>query len=294
MNTQFEPSAYLARSITRAGSRQTYVTIRWLVDRELVAEAYRAYAYFRWVDDVIDETLSTREQRLAFVGRQKGLMEQLLHGEAPGGLAPEEEMLSALARGERKRHGGLASYLRNMMAVMEFDARRRGRLVSGAEIDGYTRLLSKAVMDGLTYFIGHRYQYPDSAPRYSAVAGAHVTHMLRDAVEDAEAGYFNIPREVLQAGRISPEDFDSAPYRAWVRERARLARGLFREGKQYIRRLGHLRARVAGLAYCARFEPVLDAIEASGSLLRPVGEPPEPSSVRSGAVGSRPSQRGIR
>jgi phytoene/squalene synthetase len=294
MMMQSDFSDHLARSITRAGSRQTYLTIRWLVDRDLVAEAYRAYAYFRWVDDVIDETLLTREQRLAFVVHQKGLVERLLRGEVPESLAPEEEMLSALARGERKRHGGLASYLQNMMAVMEFDARRRGRLVSAAEIDAYTRLLSKAVMDGLTYFIGHRYRYPDSAPRYSAVAGAHVTHMLRDAVEDAEAGYFNIPREVLEAGRIAPRDFDSPPYRAWVRERVRLARGLFREGKQYIRRLGNLRARIAGLAYCARFEPVLDAIEASGSLLRPVGEPPEPSGARSGEVGSRHSQRSVR
>jgi len=29
--------------------------------------------------------------------------------------------------------------------------------------------------------------------RYLAVTGAHITHMLRDAVEDAEAGYYNIP-----------------------------------------------------------------------------------------------------
>ena len=44
----------LASSITKAASKQTYYTIRFLVDRERVDDAYRAYGYFRWVDDVLD------------------------------------------------------------------------------------------------------------------------------------------------------------------------------------------------------------------------------------------------
>ena len=49
---QMKPSP--ASSITKAASKQTYYTIRFLVDRERVDDAYRAYAYFRWVDDVLD------------------------------------------------------------------------------------------------------------------------------------------------------------------------------------------------------------------------------------------------
>ena len=44
----------VASSITKAASKQTYYTIRFLVDRERVDDAYRAYGYFRWVDDVLD------------------------------------------------------------------------------------------------------------------------------------------------------------------------------------------------------------------------------------------------
>jgi phytoene/squalene synthetase len=44
----------LAAAITSAASRQTYYTVRFLVDRPRRADAYRAYAYFRWVDDVLD------------------------------------------------------------------------------------------------------------------------------------------------------------------------------------------------------------------------------------------------
>ena len=46
-----------AEEITKASSKQTYHTIRLFADRERRADAYRAYAYFRWVDDVLDALL---------------------------------------------------------------------------------------------------------------------------------------------------------------------------------------------------------------------------------------------
>ena len=47
-------NASLASAITKAASTQTYYTIRFLVDRPRMDDAFRAYAYFRWVDDVLD------------------------------------------------------------------------------------------------------------------------------------------------------------------------------------------------------------------------------------------------
>ncbi len=49
-----QTQANTAIAITKAASKQTYATIRFLVDRERVNDAYLAYAYFRWVDDVLD------------------------------------------------------------------------------------------------------------------------------------------------------------------------------------------------------------------------------------------------
>ena len=47
-------TATLARSITWASSKQSYIIARLLVDKDLVNDCLRAYAYFRWADDVID------------------------------------------------------------------------------------------------------------------------------------------------------------------------------------------------------------------------------------------------
>ena len=83
MNTITTPQT-LAPSITKAASKQTYYTIRFLADRERVADAYRAYAYFRWVDDTLDakSDLSVRNE-LTFLERQKSLLEKCYRGEAP-------------------------------------------------------------------------------------------------------------------------------------------------------------------------------------------------------------------
>jgi phytoene/squalene synthetase len=164
---------------------------------------------------------------------------------------------------------GLRSYIHNMMAVMAFDAERKGRLISKSELTTYAHTLAVAVTEALHYFIGHNCHSPSGEARYLAVTGAHITHMLRDTLEDNAAGYFNIPAEYLEARHISPTDVSSAPYRDWVRGRVRLARAYFKAGRENMARVESLRCRLAGYAYIARFEVVLDLIERDDYLLRP-------------------------
>ena len=73
-------TARLARSITWASSKQSYLTARLLADRDLVDDCLRAYAYFRWVDDMVDISLS---------------------GEAAWNTLPESEM-SIMSSAQRK------------------------------------------------------------------------------------------------------------------------------------------------------------------------------------------------
>ena len=258
-----------ASAKTKAASKQAYYTIRFLVDRERVEDAYCAYAYFRWVDDVIDAGLSTASARRAFLERQTDLLEKCYRGNSPKNSTPEENMLIQLIHGDHEKSLGLQIYIRNMMKVMEFDAERRGRLVSQAELDRYSRHLASAVTEAMHYFIGHDDDTPHNESRYLAVAGAHIVHMLRDAYEDLQMGYYNIPREVLEAGKIQPQDIQSTVYREWVRSRIQLARRYFLAGKNYIAQIANPRCRWAGFAYVARFEWLLNTIEQEAYVLRP-------------------------
>jgi phytoene/squalene synthetase len=255
--------------ITKAASKQAYYTARFLVDYDRTLIAYRAYAYFRWVDDRLDQQLADSAARLAFVERQQMLVNCGYRGIRWQIVAPEERLLADLIASDNEASSGLQSYIRNMMAVMAFDARRRGRLITEQELAQYTQHLAVAVTDALHHFIGHGQHLPYTAARYLPAKAAHITHMLRDTFEDVEAGYFNVPRELLESHELAAHDVASAPYRDWVKSRVQLARTLFQAGAQYLDQEKSLRCRTAGYAYMARFAGILDAIERDEYRLRP-------------------------
>ena len=269
MMTHLYPQQNLAQSITKDASSQTYYTIHFLVDSERVDNAYRAYAYFRWVDDTLDACPISAIERQAFLERQKSLLEKCYRGELPNGTNQEETMLVELIRQDGEKDSGLQIYLRNMMKVMDFDARRRGRLISQFELNEYTRWLASAVTEAMHYFIGNGSYSPRDETRYLAVTAAHITHMLRDTFDDLQAGYYNIPREALASDRMLPKYLYSKACREWVRTRVQLARSYFRAGRDYLSRVENLRCRLAGYAYSARFEWLLDTFEEEDYLLRP-------------------------
>lgn len=262
-------SQSLAAAITKSASKQSYYTIRFFVDRQRVADAYRAYGYFRWVDDVLDAEAGTRLEKTAFINREVSLLEACYRGETLDNLCAEEWMLVDLIRNDREENSGLQAYLRNMMGVMIFDVQRRDRQITQAELSEYSRMLATSVTEALYYFIGHNDPSPCPEIRYLAVTAAHITHMLRDTFEDAEAGYFNIPGEYLQSHGIAPGDVNSQAYREWVIKRVQLARRYFEEGRDCMAQVKNLRCRLAGYAYTARFEWVLRAIERDSYNLRP-------------------------
>lgn len=70
MDKKFQSSESLATGITKSASKQTYYTIRFFADRDRAADAYKAYGYFRWVDDVIDAEVGSSAERIAFANRQ--------------------------------------------------------------------------------------------------------------------------------------------------------------------------------------------------------------------------------
>lgn len=258
----------LARDITRRESMQSYLTMRLLVDKDLVEDSYRAYAYFRWADDVVDKLSDSNEKRAAFIGRQRALIEGLYRGERPEGLDRMEAMVAELIGNDRGPHSRLRSYIENFLAIIEFDAERSGRRITGAELREYSDRLAVAVTDAIQYFIANGYPYPEDERRIAAARAAHTTHMLRDLRQDLPAGYWNVPAEFLEAAEIGPEDWDTPAFRNWVRSRVEEAREDFRRGKVYINGLDVLRTKIAALWYCAHFETVLDTIERDGYRLR--------------------------
>ncbi|MBU0690563.1 squalene/phytoene synthase family protein [bacterium] len=258
-----------ARSITWKASRQAYLTARLFVDRKKVNDFYLAYAYFRWLDDVVDDPKVDEEKRLTFIQQQVDMVADLFLDQAPEHPSQYEEMIVEFVRRGKGTSKRLKPFVDDMLATIEFDARRRGRLISEQDLDDYCVRLAASVVDGLQYFIGSKYDYPEDDDRLTAATAAQIAHLLQDTYQDLEDGIVNIPREYLEAESLKPEDIEHPQYRKWVKERIEKARNNFDKGKAYFDTLAVLRLRMAGLWYCTRFASILNAIEREGYLLRP-------------------------
>lgn len=231
---------FLAKKITKANSLQTYYTIKFLVDRGLNGDAFKAYAYFRWFDDQVDDNLATKAQRVELVRRQKRIINSSYLRKEVENLLPEEQMIKEVIFSDKRTNPRLESFIRNFLAIIEFDAKRRGRRINPQELSWYTKTLGKAVTDCIEYFIGNKSQYPDSVYKYRAATAAHITHILRDQEKDSLLGYFNV-----------------LPEKDEILKQVKLARTYFQQGREYIRKIPNFRCKVAAYLYCVRFERLL-------------------------------------
>ena len=96
-------------------------------------------------------------------------MKAVIKDEAPHEINIQEKMLVELVQGDQEKTSGLREYLRNMMLVMDFDTKCRGRLISQVELNQYTHWLAMAVTEALHYFIGHDCFTPHDEARDLAV-----------------------------------------------------------------------------------------------------------------------------
>jgi phytoene/squalene synthetase len=260
----------LAEKITRQNSWQTYLTIKWLVDPPLKEAAFRTYAYFRWLDDEIDLECDTKEKRSDLIKRQRKIVEtdQLKENDLIK-LKPEEKLLAEILVGNRRKDAKFISYVQNFIAIIEFDAKRRNKLVSATELAWYSHTLSKAVTDGIAYFIDCNSTQTDSADRYRAGIGTHLAHMLRDYCQDIENGYINIPKEYLDTHKLMPSDIDNPLFRLWVKDMVRRARMDLARGRKYIAtNVPGFRSKIAAYWYCCHYDGILDQIERDEFRLR--------------------------
>src|SRR3989304_2233680 len=75
--------------IPRSPNRHAYATIQPLVDRRRVGDAFRAYGYFRWLDDRLDLGDLDGPQARAFLARQRALIGAAYRGETTAAADPE-------------------------------------------------------------------------------------------------------------------------------------------------------------------------------------------------------------
>ena len=93
----------LAKLEVKKSNPLTYGIMLLFVDRPLIYNCLKAYAYFRWLDDMVDDVLSSPSETEEFLSRQKMLINQFYDKNNPEIRSSKEIMLKTLlTRGTHK------------------------------------------------------------------------------------------------------------------------------------------------------------------------------------------------
>ncbi len=258
----------LARRIVKAENPETYFLGRLLYDRGLADYFFLCYAYFRWVDDHVDDPAIGADEGRVFLRRQRALLHLLYQEEALPHICPQEQMLAQLVIYDLAHGSEIRQVISPMFECLAFDGGRRGHILSHEQLDWYSRALGRSYTDSQQYFIARGHRYPRGPDQYVTGTVAHRVHILRDFLSDLSFGYVNISKEDLDTYQIDLARVNDVRFRKWVRDKVRADREECRLGKTYLDRLGVWRCKLLGYLYCLRYEAVLDTIERDGCRLR--------------------------
>ncbi len=241
----------------------TYLLVRLYCRRPEQEISLDLYRYFRRLDDRVDDPALSAREKTALVAAERRRIEALYHAADPA------DPLDRVVRYDRA--GRLRGWIRRMLDVFEFDARRTGQVVDRSQIMAYSRNLSEAYTRFLVEFLEPRYAYEPEDARLAHAC--HLLHMLRDHDIDQDLGYDNIGQDEAEHYGFQPGDCEGSGFRRWLQERLDLIEGLFASGRRSIRSRPYLRIKLIVHLYCFRYETVLRRIQRHGLHLPAAGRP---------------------
>ena len=127
-------------------------------------------------------------------------------------------MLARLIRKDRVSwNSSLRQPIEVLLETFIFDAKRRNKPISQADLDWYSEAMGVSFIQALEVFYrGERTRsYEDLAPIARAACMAFI---LRDLVEDQKLGYINVPVEFWLSGRVTQGETDR-----WIKHEVKRA-----------------------------------------------------------------------
>ncbi len=194
----FNSAAEFARSIAKNDQPKASKILDFLINKSQRDYVNLCFAYLRWADDIVDNPDLPVKQKRKFIEHQKKLV-CLTYNEnsfEPTGI--EEACLFyftefAKSTGDLK----LLDEVKNMMDALSMDVDRleNSGVFSNNDLDHYIDLMSKSLFNILYVFTLPKSEYREEFYLGSKFTTAAL--MIRDLEEDIDAGFINIPAEVI-------------------------------------------------------------------------------------------------
>jgi len=224
--------------------------------------SYLLYSYFRKIDDFVDSPLNDKKTLTEFINEQKRMVEKFYAGSKTNGRS----VIGRVIEYDLKNNCRLKSCIMRMFEVFEFDIERKNKIVSEAQLTGYSRNLSDSYTRLLLYFIEPRYECRQEDVLLAHAS--HLAHMLRDLKEDKELGYINISQEDMVGYKLQSTDCSDSGFKEWLKVRVQLIKKYFKNAKKTLNKNHLFLIKLTGYLYSSRYETVIRQIEENGYVLK--------------------------
>jgi phytoene/squalene synthetase len=258
----------VARQRAKASNLTAYLLVRLFTKADRRDYLFLIYAYFRWIDDMVDSPGTSKEEKERFIEQQRGFLANLYDGQACLETCTlEEQFAQWFVAYDREIGFLLKDDVLGMFSVLKHDLDRDRAPWSAEEMYEFICLESKSYINMIRFSCGETGNYK-GANRYDEGVACKLAHLLRDFVEDLNQGTMNISRDDLQKYEINLDKGNHENFRLWVKDQVMLAGERFRMGKHNLSNSSRLRYKIASQLYCAKYEDILAMIEKDNYFLR--------------------------
>ena len=210
------------------------------------------YAYLRCFDDILDAGRDEASS-LEMMAEQKAIMADAYDGKPePEDAGKPEKYGLPFFTWDRDQGAPLRAQFESFLDTMEFDIRRRGRLLDAKELDDYILATGHAFLKCTAYFATGDTEMPtpclDLGSRCYLYADG-----LMDLEEDLAVGLINIQPEVIEEFEIDLKNPEAGLAR-WRPVRAAEVLEYFRQARETIGLIDKLSLRLLYRHFLSRKE----------------------------------------
>jgi phytoene/squalene synthetase len=179
------------------------------------------FAYLRWVDDTVDNPKIPVEFKIEFINRQKEIIKELLDENEIEYKTNEEFYISYLIRYSKQYESPqLIEEINNMVEAISWDVERlkKDGIFCDTDLQKYINTMAKSLFNILNIFLlPARSNFNPLLYLGKFTANA---QMLRDLLEDFDAGFINISREDIAKYKLNPKELKKDIHiKEWLKEK---------------------------------------------------------------------------
>lgn len=258
-----------ASETIKSKNRFTYIFWNLFFSRDQIPVLFLTYAFFRWLDDMVDENSNSIEFSKLLIDREVNNLVSLYAGIDVVPEYDEENYLIAVVKNDLQKEEILRKIIEDFFSAISWDLRRRNSIPEQCELNRYSYLLGQSYSQGMVIGLGYKSYDPRfiHIGEYCGVA-AHLTHLMRDLFIDLDLGYINISKEDVDKYHIdfkaNPVDFKNQ-LKPWFIETINRTFRLYNKGMNFIPLLPSFKAKVTFLFMNLHYLRILYKIKAEWS-----------------------------